>query len=341
MSDSQKKILIIRLSSIGDILLTTPFIRQIRNKFPQSQIDFIIKNEFADLLSHNPNLNNIIKFDSATGTKGLKVLKNLLLENEYDYIFDLHNNLRSNYLRKGLRSNKKYRIKKNKLVQFLFVKFKINLYKDTIPIAERYLNVGKSAGVKDDENGLEVFWDKETEDSVNHILERKEIKQDEPFYAVAAGAGFYTKRWPIEYYKNFVEKIMEKYRCKVLVLGNKNDRQQGAFLAEMDNVIDLTGQLSLLQSTVMLSKSKALISNDTGLMHMATAVKTPVLAIFGSTVKEFGFFPYRSNSIIAENEGLDCRPCSHIGRDSCPKEHFKCMKDISPENVYNALMELV
>jgi lipopolysaccharide heptosyltransferase II len=341
MSDSQQKILIIRLSSIGDILLTTPFIRQVRKKYPKAQIDFVVKTEYSELLEYNPNINNLIKFESATGTKGLKKLKKSLNENEYEYIFDLHNNIRSNYLRRGLRGKKKHQIKKNKVIQFLYVKFKINRYPDTIPIAERYLNVGKAAGVEDDGRGLEVFWEKEIEDSIDQILEKNGLIQNETFFTVAPGAGLYTKRWPIEYYKIFIEDIIENHKSKVLVLGNDNDREQGNSLNDLNDVIDLTGKLSLLQSAVVLSKSKALISNDTGLMHMATAVNTPVLAIFGSTVKEFGFYPYRYDSIVVENEGLDCRPCSHIGRDSCPKEHFKCMNEITPEIVIEKFEELI
>jgi len=332
MSDLNK-ILIIRLSSIGDILLTTPFIRQIRKVFPESQIDFVIKNKYSDLLENNPHINNLIKFDNDTGVAGLKELRNTLIENEYSYIFDLHNNLRSNFLRQKLNCQNKYYIKKNKLVQFLLVKFKINRYPEITPIAERYLNVGKPAGIKDDNQGLEIFWNKDSEVSVNKILNRNGIKQNETFYAVAPGAGFYTKRWPLEYYQTFAENILAKHKSKVVVLGDDNDKQQGKNLAKYNNVIDLTGQLSLIQSAVVLSKSKALVSNDTGLMHMATAINTPVLAIFGSTVKEFGFYPYRSKSIVVENRDLKCRPCSHIGRNNCPKEHFKCMKEIAPKIV--------
>lgn len=333
MKDDNPNILIIRLSSIGDILLTTPFIRQTHHKFQKSKIDFVIKEEYAELLEHNTYLNNIITFNSKSGFSKLKELKNLLNENHYDYIFDLHNNFRSIYLRQGHKNSSIYRIEKNKIIQFLYVKFKINKYTQITPIAERYLTVGKNAGIIDDGTGLEIFWDNNSEESAKQILEEQAINQDDQIIAVAPGAGFYTKRWPVENYKKFILHIMEKHHYKVVVLGNENDKVQGKILAELENVIDLTGQLSLLQSAVVLSKSKALISNDTGLMHMSTAVNTPVLAIFGSTVKEFGFYPYRSKSIVVETGGLECRPCSHIGRHNCPKQHFKCMKEITPEIV--------
>ena len=340
MSDSPK-ILIIRLSSIGDILLSTPFIRQTRRAFPDSQIDFVTKKQFSELLENNPHINNLIEFDSDTGLQGLKKLGSTLIINKYDYVFDLHNNLRSNYLRQKIKSANKYSIKKNKLIQFLYVKFKINRYLEITPIADRYLNIGKPAGIKDDGEGLEIFWNKNTEDYVIEIFEKKRVSPENQIFAIAPGAGFFTKRWPIEFYQTFVENILEKHDCKVVVLGDDNDKKQSEILSIHDNVIDLTGQLSLLQSAVVLSKCRALVSNDSGLMHMATAVKTPVLGIFGSTVKEFGFFPYRSKSIVVENRNLKCRPCSHIGRNKCPQKHFKCMQEIIPEIVEEKFEKLL
>jgi heptosyltransferase-2 len=217
----------------------------------------------------------------------------------------------------------------------------MNYYHKIIPIAERYLNAGKEAGITDDDMGLELFWNKNMEIFVKRTLNDNGISEKEKIFAIAPGAGFYTKRWPLEYYKTLIENILKYQQCKIVILGDENDKQQGTVLAECENVIDLTGHFSLLQSAVMISKCKALISNDSGLMHMATAVKTPVLAIFGSTVKEFGFFPYRSKSIVVENVGLKCRPCSHIGRHTCPQGHFKCMQELTPEIVMEKFGELL
>lgn len=333
MNGSSQKILIIRLSSIGDVLLTTPFIRQTRKTFPKAQIDYIIKEEYVELLEMNPNIDNLLTIDTKTGSHGLRELKKSLLEIDYDYVFDLHNNFRSNYLKRGLRTEHRYTIKKNKIIQFLYVYFKINWYEKIIPMAERYLAVGKSVGIEDDGIGLELYWRKSLDNSVKNVFDKIARIEKDRFFTFAPGAGFFTKRWPVEYYKRLIKDLMDKYSCKVLILGSELDNRQGKYLAENENVFDLTGQLSLLQSAIVISKSKALVTNDTGLMHMATAVKTPLLAIFGSTVKEFGFFPYRSKSVIVENEGLSCRPCSHIGRHSCPKKHFKCMKELTPDIV--------
>lgn len=335
------KILIIRLSSIGDILLTTPFIRQTRLKFPDSQLDYVIKKEYAELLEYNTNISNLIKFDPGDDSVTLKELKYSLIEKKYEYIFDLHNNFRSIYLRQGHHNANISKIKKNKITQFLFVKFNINKYTQTIPIAERYLNVGKKAGITDDGEELEIYWDKKTENSTLQILKTSGLKEDKSYFAIAPGAGFYTKRWPLDYYKIFIEETIKKHNCNIVILGNKQDQNEGNELNKIQNVIDLTGKLSLIQSAVVLSKCKALISNDTGLMHMATAVKVPVLAIFGSTVKEFGFFPYRAKSIVVENNHLQCRPCTHVGRNNCPKKHFDCMRSVTPSIVLENFNKLL
>ena len=186
-----------------------------------------------------------------------------------------------------------------------------------------------------------MFWKEDAEIFCKNKFKEIGISQEEKIFAIAPGAGFFTKRWPIEYYQIFVKNILEKHHCKIVVLGDKNDKPQAELLANNHNVIDLSGQLSLIQSAVVLSKCKGLVSNDTGLMHMATAVKTPVLAIFGSTVQEFGFFPYRSKSLVVEGTNLNCRPCSHIGRHSCPQSHFKCMQEISPEIVEEKFEKLI
>lgn len=328
------KILIIRLSSIGDILLTTPFLRQTRIAFPEATIDFVIKERFIDLVQYNPHLNRIFSVNESEGINGLLQLRKILINNRYDFVFDLHNNLRSRILTFGLLS-KISRIHKDKLKRALLVYTKINLYQKPIPIPERYLQVGAEAGIKDDFNGLEIFWKNHIEEGLFTVVGRNILFK--PFVVMAPGAGFKTKRWPIEYFRELIQLILEKQRLPIILLGSKDEAEQFKLLEISDKVLNFAGKLTLLESAIMISKAKFLVSNDSGLMHMATAVKTPVLAIFGSTVKEFGFFPYRSENQVLEKENLWCRPCSHIGRNHCPLVHFKCMKDIKPKFVFNQL----
>jgi len=341
MKEDSPKILIIRLSSIGDILLTTPFIRQVRKNFPNAQIDYIIKTEFMELIQDNPHIDNLIDYDINKGIDGLKNVKENVKREKYNIIFDLHNNFRSNYIKRGCRAEINKTIVKNKITQFLFVNFKLNRYKTIIPIPEKYLNVGKPAGVVDDDQGLEMYWNEKTEKKSYEILPQYKHISGTDYFSVAPGAGLFTKAWPIEYFDRLTENILFKYKKPIVVLGSDSEKNLGSILSKRENVIDLTGKLTLKQTSFVISKSMVLISNDSGLMHVATAVNIPVLAIFGSTTKELGFFPYRSKSIVVENKNLDCRPCSHIGRNKCPKKHFKCMIELSPDMVMAEFDKLV
>ena len=338
---TSNNILIIRLSSIGDILLSTPFIRQVRQKFPEVKIDFVVKDIYKDLIKYNPHLDNVFSLRLNKDKSELYELKQTLQERSYQIVFDLHNNLRSNYLKRHLKAALKRSIHKSKIKQSLLVWFKINNYDKEIPIPERYLAVGRDTGVEDDGNGLEIFWNDDTGQSAREKARIEKLELDHPFVALAPGAGFFTKRWPVKKFETLIEIIQQEKKLPIVVFGGKEDNEIGKILSQPDNVINLCGKLSLLETACLLSKGTALVSNDSGLMHMATAVKTPVVAIFGSTVKELGFFPFRSRSQVVENSILSCRPCSHIGRNKCPKGHFKCMEDISVQQVYEEIHQFL
>jgi heptosyltransferase-2 len=341
IAGSLNKILIIRLSSIGDILLSTPFIRQVKQQFPEAQIDFLIKDVYKDLLKFNPHLNELYNFHLQNEKAELIKLKREFKKKSYDVIFDLHNSLRSNYLKHHSGAGKIRSIRKEKVKQTLLVWFKINRYDQAIPISERYLAVGRDFGVEDDGKGLEIYWDKQTMENANGKAIAKGIELKNQFFALAPGAGFFTKRWPLNKFEHLITLIQKREEKPIVIFGGEEDKKLGVELSKIKNVFDFCGQLSLLETAYLISKSKMIVSNDSGLMHMATAVQTPVLAIFGSTVKELGFFPYRSEAKVIENSEVCCRPCSHIGRHQCPKSHFKCMEDISPERVYDKLRQFL
>ncbi len=334
------KILIIRLSSIGDILLTTAFIRQARQCFPKAEIDFIVKRKFSTLLKFNPHLNRVFEFDNEQKARLSEFIEQFE-SSSYDYIFDLHNNPRSIYLRYKISGENKTYIRKDKLAQIALVKLKIRKFSTMKSIPQRYLEVGQMAGITDDKKGLEIYWDLETETRLNEFLIKEKVELTQPTIGIAPGAGYFTKRWPIEYFEDLIENISNKFKYNFCIIGGQKEIEIGKRLAQTPNVYNFCGKLNLLESGLVISKINCLISNDSGMMHMATAVETPVLAIFGSSVKEFGFYPYRAKSIVVENNEAKCRPCSHIGKNSCPKQHFMCMREITPEIVLNKVMETI
>jgi len=320
-----KKILIIRLSSMGDILLTTPLIRSIKRQNPEVQIDFVIKEEFIELVKNNPNLTDIHVYSKQSFEK--QILINTLISNNYEIVIDLQNNIRSKEITKQLHCQT-FLFKKNDVKKFLLVNFKINRLKNAPPIPVRY---AESAGINLDDEGLDIFTDNVADSSLN---------LNEKYIGLCPGAKHFSKRWPKEY---FIElgKQLENSGYKVVLFGGLNEEElMGEIANQLSSPLSLCGD-SILQSAADMKMCKAIYTNDSGAMHLACAVKVPVIAFFGSTVKEFGFFPYKAKSIELDVENLPCRPCTHIGRKSCPLIHFKCMKDVRPDLAFNSLNKLL
>ena len=332
------KILIIRLSSIGDIVLATPLIRVLRQKFQNSQIDFIVKKEFSELLRYNPHITNLIELDTSKGFKELLRLKRKILKEKYDLIVDIHNNFRSIFLR-TFSGAKVVRVNKRVFKRFLLVKFKINLYKNAIPVAERYIETIEKFSIKNDNQGLEIFVPDEI---IKAAKNKINFSSEELYIAIAPSAKHETKRWPAERFAELADKLVDKFKAKVIILGGREDKEICYKVKSMmkNEAINLCGETTLLESAGILLLCKLLVTNDSGLMHIGSAVKTKIVAIFGSTVKEFGFFPYGTQSIVVEKP-IPCRPCSHIGRSKCPKGHFNCMLSIQVEDVFKACEKMI
>lgn len=318
-----KKILIIRLSSLGDILLTTPLIRTIKKKYPQIIIDFLLKGEYSDLLKNNPHINEILPYSKASNNQPINQSSN---HSNYDLIIDLQNNLRSRKITSKLQVPT-VRFKKYSFRKFLLVKTKINLMKNLPSIPIRY---AETIGLELDKEDLEIISDKQPD---KNLVGLKNL------IGICPGAKHFTKRYPIEYHKQLCKLLLEN-DFNVVLFGGKIDKNICAEIAdEIPKVINLQNEDDILQTVSDMKLCDIIICNDSGLMHVASSLNKKLITIFGSTIKEFGFMPYNcKNSIIIENQNLNCRPCSHIGRSSCPKSHFKCMRDIKPEDVFKVII---
>lgn len=325
-SSSFQKILIVRLSSLGDVLLTTPLLRSLKKSHPQSQIDFLVREEYKDVLVNNPNITNLIILKR---NEPLSKIKKLLIQNQYEFVIDLQNNLRSRNLVSELNCPK-VRFKKLTWKKLLLVKMKINKLKDASPIPIRYASAIKN--FKLDEEGLDLFTNKKPTEKL--IGKTNTI-------GFCPGSKHFTKMWPKEYFIELGNKLHES-GYQIILLGGRDDKKICQEISSgTKNSLDLSNDNDILQTAADMKFCKAIVCNDSGLMHTACAVKIPVAAIFGSTVKEFGFFPYGCKNLVLENKSLSCRPCSHIGRSSCPKHHFKCMKEITPQFVFSNLMQFL
>ena len=334
-NENIKKILVIRLSSIGDIILTSELIRLLRKRFPDSKIDYLIQKEFKELLENNIRVDNLIEYDKKLSLKEIKKLRDELLNGEkYDLVVDLHNNIRTRHWRKGtykeLLKVKKYRLEKLALVHFN------NSFNSMPHVTDRYLNTISDYNIEKDNRGLEIWLEGET---AYKATENNEVSD---IIGIAPGAKHFTKMFPNEKLILLFEKLLLIYKSsRFKIFGIKEDKFISSKLKEIggERVIDFCGELTLLQTAKEIDECDVLISNDSGLMHLAAARKVPTLAIFGSTVPQFGFTPYGNRSEIIEVD-LDCRPCTHIGRDKCPKSHFNCMNMIKIEDIITKLGSL-
>ncbi len=320
-------ILIIRLSSLGDVLLTTPLVRTIKNKYPNISIDFLVKEEFKDLVAYNPYISNVFIYKK-NADNFYELLSSLKKQN-YNLIVDLQNNLRSKKIIKKLRV-KSVKFQKHSINKLLLVKFKINRLNFLPQIPVRYANSLNNFTL--DDKGLDLFLP----DNITSVLNK-----NERIIGFAPGSKHFTKMWPIEYFI-LLAKLLINNGFKIALFGGRSDKDDCKTIKDaVPEVINLSNDNNIFQTARDMKNCLALVCNDSGLMHVACAIKIPVLVLFGSTVKEFGFTPYKNKNLILENNSLDCRPCSHIGRSGCPKKHFACMKSLSPEITFDKLKELL
>lgn len=318
-------VLIIRLSSLGDIILTTPLIRSMKNSFPKIIIDMIVKEQYKDAIINNPYVRNKLLFDSKNKTELLDDIKS----KKYNLVIDLQNNLHSKKILSALGG---IHVKFDKLSfkKFLLVNTKINLLRDSKQIPYRYAETLK--GFQLDDEGLDLFTE---------LKPSGYLGQGNNYIGICPGARHFTKMWPKEYFIKLC-RLLIKSGWEVILFGGRSDRLICLEIKnEVPETINLQNDNDLLQTVADFKLCKAVYCNDSGLMHAAAAVKVPVIVFFGSTVNELGFTPYKVKNIILENSDLSCRPCSHIGRRRCPKKHFNCMKEISPQLAFDALEKLL
>jgi lipopolysaccharide heptosyltransferase II len=340
-----KKILLIRMSSMGDVILTSPLVRQLRRSFPDAQIDYLIRTEYADLVKFNPHLTHTLQYDVQTRKKGLRELREYLKKQGYDAVFDLHRNFRSFYLRRFSSKSLFLKVNKNRIIRFLLIKFNINLYKkiydNPLSIAEKYLKTASKLMEVRNDLKLDLYLPQKIADKGKQLWRKLEFENFG--LIIAPGSRHFTKRWPTELYSELIMKIHQTYGWRTLLVGSPEESSLAEDIQKKtgNGACEVAaGYFSLLQTAALIKACPLFISNDSGLMHVAAAFEKPQIAIFGSTTQELGFFPVNPRAVVVENQNLKCRPCTHIGRESCPKKHFKCMVEITPQRVLKTINEM-
>jgi heptosyltransferase-2 len=327
------RILLVRLSSMGDILLTTPLVRAIRARHPDAWITYLTKSAFVGLLEHNPRINQVIGHDPATP---LRSLASRLNAERFTHRLDLHGNLRTRGLR-VLVPGRWHGYPKHRVARAVLIHAKRNLYRDRRPVAERYFDAARDLEVSPDGQPLEFFFRREALDQASRFLAERGLGRDRAVVAVCPGAQHATKRWPLRSWQELVTRLTTQ-GYDVVVLGGPGERVLGEEVAAAgaERAASVAGLVEVGVSAAFLKLSRRAVSGDTGLLHLATAVGTPVVGLYGPTVEAFGFFPYRARATVLERD-LPCRPCSAFGGPACPLGHHRCLTGIDPETVFDAV----
>jgi heptosyltransferase-2 len=335
------KTLIIRLSSAGDVVLSSQLVRALHGRYPDCQIDFLVKAEYADLVRFNPHVAHVIQFPGGGTLGDLFRLRRTVISSRYDLIIDIHDSIRSRYLSAG--AGTVTRVNKRKFARTLLVNFKLDMYDrfgGAPDVAARYLETVLPWGVRDDVGGPELFFPPEVRPAVERLLASEHVVPGTMCIGVCPCARHGNKMWPGERFAESAGRLSEEHGLPVLLFGGADEREMcGAIEAIIRrahpraSVLNLAGRLSLLEAGCAMDRCAVVLANDTGLMHIAEARGVPLVAVFGPTVRKFGFFPRGAHSTVIEHPGLSCRPCTHIGLPRCPLGHFRCMKEITAEMV--------
>lgn len=327
------KVLIIRFSSIGDIVLTTPVIRTIKTQVENVEVHYATKLSYRALFEENPYIDKMHYLD-----KSLREFIEELRKEKFDFVVDLHHNLRTRIIKWALGAPSRSFNKLNR-AKWLMVNFKINQLPST-HIVDRYLEAAAPLGVKNDSLGLDYF-----------VPEKDEVPLDwlppefrNGYVAYAIGAQHNTKKLPV----NRMIELCDKINKPVVLLGGKEDAANGETISKFFErspetesmepglkalnkktiIYNACGKFNLNQSASLVKQARYVFSHDTGLMHVAAAFKKETFSIWGNTIPLFGMFPYRTKFTVLENNKVNCRPCSKIGHAKCPKGHFKCMNEM-------------
>jgi ADP-heptose:LPS heptosyltransferase len=323
------KFLIIRFSSIGDIVLTTPVVRCLKEQIKDSEVHYLTKPSFASLLENNPYIDKMLLLKPSLSD----TIKEINQES-YQYIIDLHRNLRT-FIIKSRTQVLSFTFPKLNLEKWLLVNLKINRLPD-IHIVDRYFEAVKLFDVTNDGKGLDVFIDPNNE--VNPTTINPSIS--EGYIVVVVGAKHFTKQIPT----HILATIIDELNYPVVLIGDRNDEiKANEIIAKCRNkkIFNVCGKFSLLQSSSIVKNARVVLTGDTGFMHIAAAFNTKIVTVWGNTVPQFGMYPYTSKEFysIHEVNNLPCRPCSKLGYEKCPKKHFNCMNQQNVDDIIKQIKQ--
>ncbi len=308
--------------------------RALRRRFVDAEIHLLVAAEYADAARLIPGHDAIIEFDRSSGLSGLLKLRGQL-HRAYGLLIDLQNSWRSTFLRTLIFPTIWVAARRYRLRRWLLINLKWDTYRLPRSVAIRYLDAAETLGANDDGAGLDlrVPWD--AAQWATHFLIEKKI--DGRFVVLCPGARHFTKRWPIERWRSLAVELSAT-GIEIVVTGMDTEGSSiETVCAGLPTAVPLI-ESQITRVAAVLEKADAVITNDSGLMHLASGLNRPVVALFGPTVEQFGFFPFRANATILQHQ-LNCRPCTAFGGRTCPKGHFRCMLNTDVRQVLTAVQQ--
>jgi len=333
------KVIVIRFSSLGDIAIMIPMLHRIKYGIKDCTLHVVTRKPFDELLGKVPWIDRLTTLGNSSLNSMFSLIKYLRNE-RYDAAVDAHNIPRSSILLHELKAPLKIQLKKEPLKKSALIYLKINLYKETKTLYEKYMDLAEKLGALPVESGINLIQDEEENKIVADVMKSFSL-DDTSIIAIAPGARWKTKIWPSEKFAALIRKLKKEELHPVLIGGKADEKISKEVTSRYGGSIpDLTGKLSAAGTALFLRKCRLLVTNDSAPLHLAELVGTPVVALYGPTVKEFGYFPRLERSIALEKE-MWCRPCSRNGSRFCPTGTGACLGKIGADDVFKAVMKVL
>jgi heptosyltransferase-2 len=328
------KILIVRLSSLGDIVLTEPVVRALHRHYPEAEIHYLAKAGFAPILASIPGIDRVWAWSADD-----KAIRKPLREERYDLLIDLSAKPRSQQIARIVHPKQKVVYDKLHFTRWLITK---RLTKKTIDsTVDLYFSALRKLGINESFGNPQLVPDPAREAEIDAILGEARLPLDKTLVGIFPGAAHPTKRWPVAYWRHTMEIVPTAWNLHYVLLGSPGDSEDANAIATgFANVTNLCGRFDTGQLPGIVNRMRIVLSNDSGPMHIAAALGKPQVAIFGSTHRKLGFRPLNPKAIVLESD-VPCRPCHLHGRDSCPKGHLKCLLQVTPPHLKKTLKSML
>ncbi len=331
--------LVIQTAFLGDVILTLPLVQVLKSSIADLQLDFLAIPETTEILKSHPDISQVIVYDKHGRHSSVSAFLDLragLKKRIYDYVFCPHRSMRSALLASGTGARLRVGFDRSAWKRGFthLVPWKFGVHE-----VERNLSLLEPVNIEPRREAPKLFPGDENRDEATRFLSEKGVER--PYAVVAPGTVWNTKQYPIEMMLQVVRGLLERFSRVILIGGKKDAGLAESFGSLGDKVVSAIGEFSFMSSAEIIRRASLLVANDSAPIHVASAFNVPTVAIFGPTVKDFGFFPYHRSSKVVETETLGCRPCSIHGGNRCPIGTFECMRNISPERIVSESLKLL